>query len=375
MVWFNKDTGMIISWIETFASKVWYTSIFNSKNLPYLKVENTCKISPERNLNLKPAFISKLNVSPRLWWASFQSYISNLSYLDYHTDNVNSLLLDHFLNLFESNKRETLLLDLIILLSLCNISILVKGQTVVILDRSELFVGKLYLSISEQKHLVLSNHWSIFSSCFLTEKGRLNLGTIFVDHLDVHQSSFSTAILPPFRLILTSNTCPNFPVSRKLIENTNWSINILNWWHSCSRLIEITGITVPSWVNCGLRDYSWELFFFFHWRMDNMMTWSRGSTTSSTYINLVAEVIIEWIWNRLNVNFILVVTIVIFICLNSPNLDRFLLVSFVSWNPQIHLSFKPIIVFVVWIVSGIPNDFMHTSINDLRWLFHHKHTD
>jgi len=186
MIRLNKNTGMIISWIETFASKVWDSSIFNSKNLTYLKVENTSKVSPQCDLNLKSTLISKLNVSPRFWNTCFQSYISQLAYLDYHTNNVDSLLLYHFLNLFESNKWEALLLDLTILLSLSHISILVKGQTVVILDWSELFICKLDLPICEQEYLVLSNHRGEFSSCLLTEKGRLNLGPIFVDHLDVH---------------------------------------------------------------------------------------------------------------------------------------------------------------------------------------------
>lgn len=177
---------MVVSWIETFASKVWYSCIFNRKNLPDLKIEHTCKIAPECDLNLKSAFISKLYISSRLCRPSFQWNISNLSYLYYYTDNINSLLLDHFLNLFKSNEGEALLFNLIILFSLCYVSILVEGQTVVVLDGGELFVGKLNLSVGEQKHLILSDHWAIFPGSFLSEKGRLNLSAILVNHLDVH---------------------------------------------------------------------------------------------------------------------------------------------------------------------------------------------
>ena len=72
-----------------------------------------------------------------------------MSYLDYDTNNVNSLLLDHFLNLLESNKREALFLDLTILLSLSDIRILVERQAVIVLDGGELFVGQLDLPIGE----------------------------------------------------------------------------------------------------------------------------------------------------------------------------------------------------------------------------------
>ena len=106
-----------------------------------------------------------------------------------------------------------MLLNLIILFSLCYISILVEGQTVVVLDRGELFVGKLNLSVGEQKHLVLSDHWAVFPGCFLSEKGRLNLSAILVNHLDVHESPLSTIILPPSWLIFFDDTSPDFPVS------------------------------------------------------------------------------------------------------------------------------------------------------------------
>jgi len=151
-----------------------------------------------------------------------------LSNLDYDTNNVNSLLLDHFLNLFESNKREALFFYLTILLGLSDIRILVERQTVVVLDGSELFVGQLNLPVGEQEHLVLSDHGPVLPGRLLTEKGRLNLRAILVDHLDVHQGPLSAIVLPPLRLIFACDTGADTPVSRKLIEDTDRSIHILD---------------------------------------------------------------------------------------------------------------------------------------------------
>lgn len=151
-----------------------------------------------------------------------------MSYLDYDTNNVNSLLLDHFLNLLESNKREALFLDLTILFSLSDIRILVERQAVVVLDGSELFVGQLDLPIGEQEHLVLSDHGPVLPGRLLTEKGRLNLRAILVDHLDVHQGPLSAIVLPSLWLIFACDTGADTPVSGKLIEDTDRSIHILD---------------------------------------------------------------------------------------------------------------------------------------------------
>ena len=59
---------------------------------------------------------------------------------------------------------------------------------------------------------------------------------------------------------------------------------------------------------------------------------------------------------------------------SSTNLDRFLLISFVSRNAQIHLSVESIVVLVVRVISWITDHFMHPSVDDLRWLFHYQHS-
>lgn len=217
MVWLNVDTRMVISWVETFPAKVWNSSILHCQDLTHLEVENTCQVSPEGYLDFEPTLITKLNVPSLLLWASLQGNIADLTYFDYDTDDINRLLLYHLLYLFESNEWEPLLLDLVILFCLCDISILVEGETVVVLDGRELLISQLDLPIREQVDLVLSNHLAILFGSLFSEECRLYLCAILIYHLDVHQSSLAPVVLPPLRLILSCHSCPYTPVRRKLI--------------------------------------------------------------------------------------------------------------------------------------------------------------
>ena len=73
---------------------------------------------------------------PRLQWN-----IANYAYLDYDSDNIDSLRLDDVLDTLESNERETLFLNRVVLVSLYHIRVLVESQAVVVLNGSELLVG------------------------------------------------------------------------------------------------------------------------------------------------------------------------------------------------------------------------------------------
>lgn len=57
----------------------------------------------------------------------------------------------------------------------------------------------------------------------------------------------------------------------------------------------------------------------------------------------------------------------------GSNFHRFLLMSLVSRYPNVDLPIKAIVLLVVGIVGGIANNLMHTCIDNLGRLFHHKY--
>jgi hypothetical protein len=129
----DVDRCMIITGVETLSAIVGNSSIFNCKNLPDLKIKKISKVSPESHLNLETALVSHLHVSSLFLAASFQGNTTNLTYFDQDTNHINRLLLNQLLNTLQTDERETLLLDLIVLFSFLNISHVIEGQAVIIL--------------------------------------------------------------------------------------------------------------------------------------------------------------------------------------------------------------------------------------------------
>lgn len=115
---------------------------------------------------------------PRLQW-----HIANYAYLDYDSDHIDSLRLDDLLDTLESNEREALLLNRGVLVSLYHIRVLVESQAVVVLDGSELLVGKLDLTIGEEIHLVLFEHRTKLGSSLGPKEGSLDQDFILVNEL------------------------------------------------------------------------------------------------------------------------------------------------------------------------------------------------
>ena len=91
--------------------------------------------------------------------------------------------LDDVLDPLESNEREPLLLNGAVLVSLCHVRVLVESQAVVVLDRRELLVGKLDLTIGEEIHLVLFEHRAKLGSSLGPEEGCLDQDLILVNEL------------------------------------------------------------------------------------------------------------------------------------------------------------------------------------------------
>lgn len=80
----------------------------------------------------------------------------------------------------------------------------VKGDTVIILDGGEPFVGYFDLTTSHHISFALLDHIIEFSSCFLEER-RLNHDALTVHEINVEQTSLTTMIVPSPDVILLGN--------------------------------------------------------------------------------------------------------------------------------------------------------------------------
>ena len=138
------------------------------------------------------------------------------SHFNWNTNDINCLLLNHFLDFLQRNKWKPLLLDLIVIFHFLNIGISVKCQTVVILDRGELLIGKLDRASWKQIDFVFFQSRGKLVDCISKECG-LNLGSFFIDELNVHEDTFSFLVLPLFLISFLCNPCSDSPVHRKLV--------------------------------------------------------------------------------------------------------------------------------------------------------------
>jgi hypothetical protein len=182
------------------------------------------------------------------------------------TNKVDCLLLNKLLNPFKSDEREPLLLYLVVLFSFCDISILIKGQTVVVLDRCILLICKFDLPIREKIDFVLLNQRAELSDGFLPKEGSLHLGAVFVYQFDVHQGTLPSGIAPVAGLITLGHASSDTPICRELIQNSNWSVHILDRTHPSSSLVQVACITVSSLsIIDHRRRHDSFLFFFMSW--------------------------------------------------------------------------------------------------------------
>jgi hypothetical protein len=142
------------------------------------------------------------------------------------------LRLNDVLDPLQSNEREPLLLDGAVLVSLYHVRVLVESQAVVVLDGSELLVGELDLTVGEEIHLVLFEHRAELGSCLGPEEGCLDQDFILVNELEVHEGALALLVAPLARLVLLGDSCPDFPICRKLIQDPDRSVHVLNRGHA-----------------------------------------------------------------------------------------------------------------------------------------------
>ena len=141
-------------------------------------------------------------------------------HLAYHSDLGNySNCIDcpHLLELIDvidPSETKSLVLYAYIIVCLFDLAILVKDDTVVVLDRGVLLVGHLDLSIGAKVHLVFLKHSHIFVGLII-EKSGLNLRALVVDQLNVQKGAFSTSIFPLFESVLFGDSGLDLPVKEK----------------------------------------------------------------------------------------------------------------------------------------------------------------
>ena len=182
-----------------------------------------------------------------------QGHIANNANLDNYSDYIDSLRLDNVLDTLESNEREPLLLDGAVLVSLYHVRVLVESQAVVVLDGGELLVGELDLNVGEEIHLVLFEHRAELGSCLGPEEGCLDQDLILVDELKVHEGALTLLIAPLTRLVLLGHSCPDFPICRKLIQDPDRSVHVLNRGHASPRLVKVACIAIARGLLLAMR--------------------------------------------------------------------------------------------------------------------------
>ena len=95
--------------------------------------------------------------------------------------------------------------------------VLTKGQTVVMLDWSELFVWHLDLTIAECIHLAFCELIEIADSLVIEACG-LDQGTLSVYQIEAHDLAFTSIILPLAKLTSLNYASLNYPVTAELAQ-------------------------------------------------------------------------------------------------------------------------------------------------------------
>lgn len=196
-------------------------------------------------------------------------------------------MLLHFL---ERNKWEALFINIILIINFNNVSHLIKSDTVVILNGSELLVCYFHLATWKQVDMVFLQNLVPLVSWFSKESS-LDLSAFFVHQVNVHKNTFTFLVSPFAFVTFLSDSCSDLPISTELVENSDRSVHLTDGTQPF--LVQIVcWSSVESWLIHHRRRHHPLLFFMM--LMDRLIDWW-------PYVHLV-KVSIQWSWR----NFIII---------------------------------------------------------------------
>lgn len=104
-----------------------------------------------------------------------------------------------------------------------NCRVLVKYNTVVILNASVLLVGHLYLTVRKSINLVFDEEIVVIVS-LIVEESCLYLGTRCINQFYVQQATIAALVFPCLFLMLLCYSCFDPPIKQKSVQRFYWSV-------------------------------------------------------------------------------------------------------------------------------------------------------
>jgi hypothetical protein len=194
--------------------------------------------SPEACLDVKATFIGYRNHPFVFLLTILQSTICDLINCTHNSNQINRSSLVKNLNLRDRQKAETFVLYGLVVWHFNNFGLLVKHDAKIILDRSKPLVCDFDSSIWEQINASFCDHWVKFITSVF-EKGSLNLGSVLVHQIDVHEIAFCPLIFPTSPLSFLGNSCLDPPVIVESWKSLNRRVSIISKVVSSSSLVRV----------------------------------------------------------------------------------------------------------------------------------------